>query len=53
MAEAGWAARQRYEDHTDRLALRPWEAIGQDAADRLRGLVRPWSRALVEAGLSV
>ena len=52
MTEAGWAARQRYEDHTDVLAMKPWEAIGQDDADRLRALVRPYSRALVEAGLS-
>jgi hypothetical protein len=32
--------------------MRPWEAIGQDDADRLRALVRPYSRTLVEAGLS-
>nr|MDQ3756834.1 hypothetical protein [Actinomycetota bacterium] len=50
--EAGRAARQRYEDRTDELALRPWEAVGQDDADRLRTLVRPYSKALVEAGLS-
>ncbi|HEX2038369.1 MAG TPA: hypothetical protein VHF47_01410 [Acidimicrobiales bacterium] len=52
MTEAGWAARDRYEERTDRLALRPWEAIGQDHADRLRSLVRPFSRAIVEAGLT-
>jgi hypothetical protein len=52
MAEAGWAARQRYEDRTDELALRPWQALGQEDADRLRALARPFSRALVEAGMS-
>lgn len=49
--DAGRAARDRYEELTDRLALAPWEALGPDDCDRLRGLVRPVSRALVEAGL--
>ena len=51
LTDAGRAAHDRYEGMTDRLALRPWECIGPDDADRLRSLVRPFSRAVVEAGL--
>ena len=49
--EAGRAARDEYEEATDRLALAPWEALGQEECDRLRTMVRPLSRAIVEAGL--
>ena len=35
---AGAALRQDIEDKTDRLAMAPWEAIGQDACDDLRAL---------------
>ena len=38
------------EDQTDELALRPWEELGEDACKRLRGLVRPLSRQIVESG---
>ena len=31
--------------------MTPWAAIGPDAADRLRALVRPWSRAITEGGI--
>ena len=51
LTDAGRVARDRYELTTDRLALAPWEALGPDDSHRLRGLVRPLSRALVEAGL--
>lgn len=47
---AGVALRQRIEDRTDELALRPWLAIGADACDELRALVRPLSRAVVSSG---
>jgi len=30
--------------------MAPWEAVGQDQADRLRALVRPWSKAIVQSG---
>lgn len=46
----GREGRQRIEDLTDRLALRPWEAIGDDGCARLRELVRPWSKAIVASG---
>jgi hypothetical protein len=45
----GAAARERIERLTDELAMRPWEAIGENACARLRELVRPWSRAISES----
>ena len=44
----GKAHRQRVEDVTDALALPAWDSIGQDGADRLRELVRPFSRTIVD-----
>jgi hypothetical protein len=48
--DAGRAHRQRVEDRTDALALAPWQHLGEEGCDRLRQLVRPWSRAIVESG---
>jgi hypothetical protein len=48
--ELGRERRQWIEDRTDELALRPWEAIGEDACSRLRALVRPFSKTIVETG---
>ena len=48
--DAGRAFRQHIEDRTDQLAVRPWEAIGEPGADRLRVLVRPMSKAIVGSG---
>jgi hypothetical protein len=45
----GAAARERIEQRTDELAMRPWNAIGEEACTRLRALVRPWSRAIAES----
>jgi hypothetical protein len=50
---AGVEARRRIDDRTDELALAPWRAIGQDAADELRALVRPFSRAISDSGIFV
>jgi hypothetical protein len=50
LTETGRAARQHVEDVTDEVAARPWRAIGEDRADRLRALVRPLSRALASSG---
>jgi hypothetical protein len=33
---------------TDRLAVQPYEAIGEDGCAELRSLVRPWSKAVVD-----
>jgi len=43
----GSAVRQRIEDTTDELAMAPWRLLGQEDSDRLRALVRPWSKAIV------
>jgi len=51
LTDAGRAHRQWVEDRTDRAALRPWLAIGDEACARLRELVRPWSRAISESGV--
>ncbi len=48
--EEGARVRAAIEDRTDELAMAPWETIGADAADRLRALVRPFSRAIVGSG---
>ena len=48
--EAGAALRQRIEDRTDELALAPWAALGEEACDELRSLVRPLSKAIVGSG---
>lgn len=50
LTDAGRLGRQGIEDHTDRLAMAPWDAIGEDTAAELRATVRPWSRAIVAAG---
>jgi hypothetical protein len=48
--EAGAALRQHIEDRTDALAMAPWDALGADGCDELRGLVRPLSKAIVTSG---
>jgi hypothetical protein len=50
LTATGKEHRQWVEDRTDALALAPWRALGQDGADRLRGLVRPFSQAVVASG---
>lgn len=46
----GAQVRQRVEDRTDELALPAWEALGEQGCARLRTLVRPLSRAVVDSG---
>jgi len=48
---AGRAHRQSVEDRTDELAVYPYQAIGEDGCARLRDLVRPMVKAVVEADL--
>jgi hypothetical protein len=50
LTEAGKAHRAAVELRTDELALPPWEHLGEDACKRLRELVRPFSKAITEAG---
>ncbi|TDT16883.1 hypothetical protein BDK89_2484 [Ilumatobacter fluminis] len=51
--DEGRAVRQSIEDRTDRLALAPYEALGEERCAELRQLGRPLSRAVVDAGLLV
>jgi hypothetical protein len=48
--DAGRERREAIEQRTDELAMAPWDAIGEDDCTKLRALVRPWSRAIVESG---
>jgi hypothetical protein len=46
LSEQGAQRRQEMEDRTDRLAVLPYQVLGDDSCEELRTLVRPWSRAL-------
>ncbi len=48
--EQGRAARLRVEDATDALALPAWERIGEDGCARLRELMAPLVKAVVDGG---
>lgn len=50
LTAVGAERRQWVEDQTDVLALPAYEAIGVEACERLRELVRPLSRAIVAGG---
>lgn len=50
LTEAGRAVRQRLEDGTDELSVRPYAALGEDGCARLRQLARPFSQAVVAGG---
>ena len=49
--EAGRAQRARVEETTDRLAARPYEALGDDACAQLRETGKKLSALVVQAGL--
>lgn len=51
LTDLGQAHRQRVEDLTDAGALSAYEALGEDGCDRVRVLARPFSKAVIEAGL--
>lgn len=50
LTPSGADLRRHIEDRTDALAMAPWRALGSDACDELRGIVRPLSKAIVESG---
>lgn len=50
VTEAGAAAKARVEALTDELARAPWERLGEQRSQRLRELVRPFSKA-ISAGI--
>ncbi|MGW4302372.1 SCO6745 family protein [Streptomyces sp. NPDC004646] len=49
--DAGRALRRRVEEHTDRLAATPWQALGAPAADRLADLLGDHWVAVLSSGL--
>ncbi|MEU4151506.1 hypothetical protein [Streptomyces sp. NPDC026659] len=49
--DAGRALRRRVEEHTDRLAVTPWQALGAPAADRLADLLGDHWVAVLSSGL--
>ena len=49
LTDAGRAHRQGVEDRTDALARPAYEALGEDGCARLRTLVRPFAKAVVES----
>jgi hypothetical protein len=48
LTAAGRAWRDQLEADTDRLAARPWDALGDDAVRRLFALLHPLARAIVD-----
>ena len=50
LSPAGVAHREAVENTTDRLAVDAYTALGDDACAELRGLVRPFSKAVVGSG---
>ncbi|HXQ58747.1 MAG TPA: hypothetical protein VN799_01570 [Acidimicrobiales bacterium] len=51
LTPTGAAARQKIEDATDRMAMEPWDRIGDEATDRLRALLKPMTSRIAELGL--
>ncbi|GGO79419.1 SCO6745 family protein [Nocardioides deserti] len=51
LTEAGRALRESVEGATDELGAAPWAALGEDGADRLRTLARPWAKQMVAGGV--
>lgn len=50
LTEAGAALRESIETRTDQLAMAPWQHLGEPSCHRLRHLVRPFSKAIANAG---
>jgi hypothetical protein len=50
LTDEGRTFRAAIEDETDRLALPLWQRLGDDGCARLREIVQPLVRAIVEAG---
>ena len=50
LTEEGTTRREALEVHTDELALPPWQHLGEARTERLRELLTPLSRAVVDAG---
>lgn len=50
LTEEGIALRRRVEEATDRMAVRPWQTLGEEGATRLAELGRPWVRQALANG---
>jgi GNAT superfamily N-acetyltransferase len=50
LSEAGAALRAQVERVTDEAAAPAWSVLSDEEAARLRALVRPWSRRIVQSG---
>jgi hypothetical protein len=50
LSAEGRQARDAIERQTDDLAMAPWRGLGESSCQRLRELVRPWSKAIVSSG---
>jgi hypothetical protein len=50
LTEAGRAGRREIEEHTDRLALGPYEALGADRCDELLAALHGLAQRLVDSG---
>ncbi|MEP7737022.1 hypothetical protein ABKW28_05160 [Nocardioides sp. 31GB23] len=51
LTEQGQALRASVETATDELGHAPWAALGDEGADRLRTLGRPWVKQMVAGGV--
>ena len=51
LSPSGAEHRQAVEDLTDALAAHPYTALGSEGCAELRALARPWSQAIVAAGM--
>lgn len=51
LTEIGHQGRDRIESETNRMAMDPWNEIGEAAADELATTIRPWARAVLDADI--
>ncbi|HVC71990.1 MAG TPA: hypothetical protein VNC61_17170 [Acidimicrobiales bacterium] len=51
LTPAGAAGRRRIEDATDRMAMEPWDRLGDAETERLRSLLKPMASRIAELGL--
>lgn len=51
LSAVGAAARREIEAATDRMAIEPWQRIGDEATDELRALLKPLATRISDLGL--
>jgi hypothetical protein len=51
LTAVGAAARQQIEEATDRMSIEPWDRIGDEATDELKGLLQPMASRIADLGL--